>query len=143
MGSASSNMKVLVTILAPSFLTSLILCGHKGTRRRNNGQPRRTFRFQPVRATRAYYTKSSRVNSVQTSYSKLSHPLTYLGTLNATDSEKHPLGGKVFCRKDDENVLTVVNFLYTKPGPDAFFWAGGEGGCDDGSIDNRSQIQVL
>ena len=43
-------------------------------------------------------------------------------------------------RKDDENVLTVVNFLYTKPGPDAFFWTGEAGGCDDGSIDNRSQI---
>ena len=46
-------------------------------------------------------------------------------------------------RKDDENVLTVVNFLCTKPGPDAFFWAGEAGGCDDGSVDNRSQIPGL
>ena len=103
------------------------------------------------------FTRSYRVNSVQTSSAKLSHPLTYLGTLNATDSEKHTLGGRVYCRsviyckclsryslcflhrQDDENVLSVSNFLYTKPGPDAFFWAGETGGCDDGSIDNRSK----
>ena len=28
------------------------------------------------------------------------------------------------CRLDDDNVLTVINFLYPSPGPDAFFWAG-------------------
>ena len=55
---------------------------------------------------------------------------------------KHFLFSQLFydLRKDDENVLTVVNFLYTKPGPDAFFWTGEAGGCDDGSIDNRSEI---
>ena len=74
-----------------------------------------------------------------------------LPTQRSTHSGGKYFAGKLFAnnyflyfcdlRKDDENVLTVVNFLYTKPGPDAFFWAGGEGGCDDGSIDNRSQIQ--
>merc|ERR1711973_564628 len=39
---------------------------------------------------------------------------------------------------DDDNVLTVINFLYPSPGPDAFFWAGENGGCDGDSIDNKS-----
>ena len=41
-------------------------------------------------------------------------------------------------RLDDPSVLTVDDFHYTNPGPDAFFWAGEEGGCDPASIDNKS-----
>ena len=41
-------------------------------------------------------------------------------------------------RLDDPSVLTVADFRYTNPGPDAFFWAGEEGGCDPASIDNKS-----
>ena len=41
-------------------------------------------------------------------------------------------------RLDDPSVLTVDDFRYTNPGPDAFFWAGEEGGCDPASIDNKS-----
>ena len=41
-------------------------------------------------------------------------------------------------RKDDERVITISHFFYTKPGPDAFFWAGEEGECDAKSIGNKS-----
>ena len=35
-------------------------------------------------------------------------------------------------------MLTVVKFKYPSPGPDAFFWAGETGQCDEKSVDNKS-----
>merc|ERR1712098_471032 len=51
---------------------------------------------------------------------KETHYLSYLGSFNATKPEMHPLEGKIYYRLDDENVLTVINFVYPNPGPDAF-----------------------
>merc|ERR1712215_485410 len=69
---------------------------------------------------------------------KIQHPLQPLGTLSPNKPEKHPLDGTVFYRLDDDTVITVVNFYYPSPGPDAFFWVGESGGCDEDSIDNKS-----
>jgi len=69
---------------------------------------------------------------------KETHYLSYLGSFNATKPEMHPLEGNIYYRLDDENVLTVINFVYPNPGPDAFFWAGENGDCDGDSIDNKS-----
>ena len=47
-------------------------------------------------------------------------------------------------RLDDPSVLTVDDFRYTKPGPDAFFWAGEEGGSsvfNFGGYEYSIQIQ--
>ena len=38
---------------------------------------------------------------------------------------------------DQPDVITVTNFHYTQPGPDAFFWVGTDminGGCNDDNI---------
>merc|ERR1712055_153609 len=76
--------------------------------------------------------------AIQSNTGKVSHPLHKLGSLTPNKPEKHPLAGDVFYRVDDDTVLTVVNFKYPSPGPDAFFWVGESGSCDVDSIGKKS-----
>merc|ERR1711915_1120485 len=67
----------------------------------------------------------------------IQHPLKKLGDLVELKPDLHPLNDSVFYRKDQPDVITVSNFHYTQPGPDAFFWVGTEminGGCNDDNI---------
>merc|ERR1711915_119432 len=67
----------------------------------------------------------------------IQHPLKKLGDLVELKPDLHPLNGSVFYRKDQPDVITVSNFHYTQPGPDAFFWVGTEvinGGFNDDNI---------
>merc|ERR1719184_471379 len=52
------------------------------------------------------------------------HRLRKLGDLVELKSAMHPLNGSVFYRVSDPGTIVVVGLHYTKPGPDAFFWAG-------------------
>merc|ERR1712106_77831 len=72
------------------------------------------------------------------SVGKVQHQLSKLGSLSPSKPEKHPMSGDVFYRLDDESVITVVNFFYSKPGPDAFFWVGESGSCNPDSIGKKS-----
>jgi len=65
------------------------------------------------------------------------HRLRKLGDLVELKSAMHPLNGSVFYRVSDPGTLVVVGLHYTKPGPDAFFWAGERrvnGGCNNDNI---------
>ena len=44
----------------------------------------------------------------------------------------------MFTRLDDDTVITIVNFFYSKPGPDAFFWVGESGSCGVDAIGKKS-----
>jgi len=90
-----------------------------------------------TRKTYRGYRRVKSYNPAPQNYNQV-HYLQYLGNLTENAPEKHPLGGKVYFRKDDESVITISRFFYTKPGPDAFFWAGEEGECDEKSINNKS-----
>ena len=46
-------------------------------------------------------------------------------------AEEHPLNGTVYYCVDNPSVLTVT-------GPDAFFWAGVNGGCKDDNVGDTS-----
>ena len=93
---------------------------------------------------------------IQLSIGKVQHPLKAVASLSPNKPEKHPLTGQfslfsllwyliinvypgdVYYRLDDDSVITVVNFFYPSPGPDSFFWAGENGGCDEDSIGKNS-----
>merc|ERR1719228_1569544 len=65
------------------------------------------------------------------------HRLRKLGDLVELKSAMHPLNGSVFYRVSDPGTIVVVGLHYTKPGPDAFFWAGERrvnGGCNNDNI---------
>merc|ERR1712243_360224 len=69
------------------------------------------------------------------------HRLKKLGDLVELKSAMHPLNGSVYYRVSDPGTLVVVGLHYTKPGPDAFFWAGERrvnGGCNDDNIASDS-----
>eukprot|EP00090_Calanus_glacialis_P046798 TRINITY_DN9363_c0_g1_i1.p1 TRINITY_DN9363_c0_g1~~TRINITY_DN9363_c0_g1_i1.p1 ORF type:complete len:163 (-),score=37.73 TRINITY_DN9363_c0_g1_i1:153-641(-) len=76
--------------------------------------------------------------AIQLSIGKVQHSLKKLGTLTPNKPEKHPLSGDVFTRLDDDTVITIVNFFYSKPGPDAFFWVGESGSCGVDAIGKKS-----
>merc|ERR1712189_13205 len=60
--------------------------------------------------------------AIQLSLGKIQHPLKRVASLSPNKPEMHPLKGDVFYRLDDDSVITISNFYYPSPGPDAFFW---------------------
>ena len=93
------------------------------------------------------------LHRIQLSLGKIQHPLKRVASLSPNKPEMHPLKGEpwflkedlqslvkgdVFYRLDDDSVITISNFYYPSPGPDAFFWVGETGKCDVDSIGKRS-----
>merc|ERR1711915_1084408 len=80
--------------------------------------------------------------AIQLSLGKIQHPLKRVASLSPNKPEMHPLKGDVFYRLDDDSVITISNFYYPSPGPDAFFWVGETGKCDVDSI-GKNRILLL